>query len=596
MQYEAISYTWGPPIFPETLRLGDVEMKITTSLFGALRRFRDCQEIVTLWADAICINQSDRQEREQQVSIMADVYSSAEHVLVWLGDAQPSDAMAFCMAEAMTARRAHLLGVPELQLSELDPLLPSLSKRASCDCCQEPISWGDDPVAHGIAAIVQLLQRPWFSRLWVVQEIRVSGSARLFCGSHSITQDTLGDAICQVDVETEWDDLGGDADQWTRLSDQAMVTLQIGEPGLDSLVGTLCDSAMHGASEPGDRVFALRAVCMILDDERFLPDYEVPLSELWKRVVVHHVTTESRRLAQPDMNIACPSLVLALGGAENQSNEADRLSWVADFARLSVKSRAKNQFYIRNCTNYDGQAPKNHAGGLRPFHAHYDAGSPELLQTRGRVLSSITKIIEGSRFPEPSGLLWKSHLLEAILPWCVSCWKLMSDLHGSRVPFLELRALVSHSANTVNYTDDEELRDCATELTDLLKGILGDGIHDTEIESFTSYTVHSFLAADRKDIAADLALALAPLVIDQFEFLDTQRLLALSSDDTIAWVPDTAQIGDEICIFEGACFPFVIRDRVDESYRLIGDAYVHGVMHGEAWPECADDLQTIMLR
>jgi len=93
--YEAISYTWGEDIFPEMLHLTvaghtlrwEVRSKIQISenLASALRRFRRKDSKRTLWADAVCINQSDNLEKAWQVSLMKRIFKNAEQVLIWLG-------------------------------------------------------------------------------------------------------------------------------------------------------------------------------------------------------------------------------------------------------------------------------------------------------------------------------------------------------------------------------------------------------------------------------------------------------------------------------------------------------------------------------
>lgn len=40
---------------------------------------------ICIWIDSICIDQNNVEERDQQVSIMADIFRSAESVYVWLG-------------------------------------------------------------------------------------------------------------------------------------------------------------------------------------------------------------------------------------------------------------------------------------------------------------------------------------------------------------------------------------------------------------------------------------------------------------------------------------------------------------------------------
>lgn len=68
--YEAISYAWGPPVFPERIQLVNGRLKITESLSSALLRFRLRDGRRSLWADSVC-NQEDKKEQNHQVKIMA---------------------------------------------------------------------------------------------------------------------------------------------------------------------------------------------------------------------------------------------------------------------------------------------------------------------------------------------------------------------------------------------------------------------------------------------------------------------------------------------------------------------------------------------
>lgn len=91
-KYEAVSYVWGDPLDTVDIFAMDFDqggglgvLSITQSLYDALQklRFRDALRI--LWADGICINQEDLAERGHQVSIMRNIYTMADQVLVWLG-------------------------------------------------------------------------------------------------------------------------------------------------------------------------------------------------------------------------------------------------------------------------------------------------------------------------------------------------------------------------------------------------------------------------------------------------------------------------------------------------------------------------------
>lgn len=87
--YEALSYTWGESTLrpPPTIILNEhYELQITDNLFSALRRLRRRFRSRRLWIDALCINQTDLDERIFQVSIMGAIYNSAFQVCVWLGE------------------------------------------------------------------------------------------------------------------------------------------------------------------------------------------------------------------------------------------------------------------------------------------------------------------------------------------------------------------------------------------------------------------------------------------------------------------------------------------------------------------------------
>jgi hypothetical protein len=83
--YSALSYTWGDPSPVHLIRCNDALLGIAENLFVALNTLRSQDEAITLWVDAICINQTDPDERKHQVRLMGAIYSEALKVLVWTG-------------------------------------------------------------------------------------------------------------------------------------------------------------------------------------------------------------------------------------------------------------------------------------------------------------------------------------------------------------------------------------------------------------------------------------------------------------------------------------------------------------------------------
>ena len=63
------------------------------------------------------------------------------------------------------------------------------------------------------------------------------------------------------------------------------------------------------------------------------------------------------------------------------------------------------------------------------------------------------------------------------------------------------------------------------------------------------------------------------------------RRFATTSNGYIGLVPACSEIGDVVYLFSGFSIPFVLRDRQNGHFVLVGDAYVHGIMEGEFWRE-----------
>jgi Heterokaryon incompatibility protein (HET) len=129
--YEALSYVWGEPGETLPILVNGVRFLVTVNLHAALIRLRDRSLQRILWVDAICINQKDLKEQGQQVQLMAKIYSKARCVIVWLGK------------ETVNTKDA--LEDIRLAANELT------------ECSKE----------KNLHAILNLLQLPWFQRIWV---------------------------------------------------------------------------------------------------------------------------------------------------------------------------------------------------------------------------------------------------------------------------------------------------------------------------------------------------------------------------------------------------------------------------------------------
>ena len=187
--YEALSYTWGSLENPQNIYIDmqyndtntlnsppSLALEVHKNLSEALRYLRYTDKIRTLWIDAICINQKDEAERNEQVRRMADIYSCASRVVIWLGPASATSQKALSVLsyvgeQVELSRDFEMLGVAE-----------AVEDGWSSSSFKLPYS------NETYTAICELVQRPWIFRIWVIQEVQLAqNNAVLKCGNDEMS-------------------------------------------------------------------------------------------------------------------------------------------------------------------------------------------------------------------------------------------------------------------------------------------------------------------------------------------------------------------------------------------------------------------------
>lgn len=224
VEFEALSYAWGSPAVTHSAIVGEQDdgwpggvLSITENLDTALRCIRYQDRPRVLWIDALCIDQSDMQQRSQQVEWMDEVYRKARRVIVFLGATDDGDSQAVDLLVSI-GRCIDIKGSQFLPpYSVAFPLSPAgyansfgrggygegsegghtfkgsvravtALLRLSQNQASIKLSGKEPPPEHvdrgsseatalrmalpAVLTVLRLLRRPWFSRLWVIQEVR----------------------------------------------------------------------------------------------------------------------------------------------------------------------------------------------------------------------------------------------------------------------------------------------------------------------------------------------------------------------------------------------------------------------------------------
>ena len=275
--YTALSYVWGNPSPSDSIALGQADAKVTSAavshpitanLAAALRGLRDTRRPHRIWADALCINQSDIPERNVQVALMGDIYRKASHTVIYLG--------------TLTQGAATVLDAADANLP-----LPADSDAA--------------------AAAADVLGRPWFRRVWIFQELVLSADPWVQCGPRRVRWRAL--CACLRDHE----------DAKTLLD--MNVSYEGASPG--DLFYILENRRGFEATDPRDVVFA--NVGLARDREAVLAavgiDYAAPVDDVYTAVARYYLATRPSSLNQ----------LLARAGLES-ATVAGLASWAPDWS------------------------------------------------------------------------------------------------------------------------------------------------------------------------------------------------------------------------------------------------------------------------
>lgn len=161
---------------PVEITVGGLQCDVTGNLASALHHLRKPDSARRLWADAICIDQGNLQERGEQVQQMNRIYQSADTVHIWLGPTADGSDASLILVRIMWHSKF---------LYHEDPMVllrgDNLDQRMSALAAVEELT--------------VLLNRPWFTRRWVVQELAFAREAIVHCGARTIEWHKLSYAV-----------------------------------------------------------------------------------------------------------------------------------------------------------------------------------------------------------------------------------------------------------------------------------------------------------------------------------------------------------------------------------------------------------------
>lgn len=539
LEYVAISYAWGDAGDTRRIELNGYSIPVSVSLHGALQALRERDRSVLVWADALCIDQQNADERAQQVQLMPDIYSSAVSIALWLGPEQDGSSRAVLLLREI----AH------------NSLRPDSIARILASCVQN----GE------IDSIVSLFERPYWRRLWVVQEVFNARDITVYCGHTKTPWDIFQHASNtfnrhRADIDSQRPEMDKrrtviSLDQLSHtqvLIYQGPASLPDLRYTLDNREGALLDilrtCRRKLASDPRDKLFGILGVLPHEVRSEFRPNYSLSTKEVYTDIVDFLLKTTER------LDVMCEAIHFPIN-----TSAANLPSFVPDWSHIPQTTSLGHKFAY-----YAGGSTKADAKFLEERLNRLEISAIPIGKVDGKGVAVGTLCNVGDYVM--AFLHWRALLLEILagesedyrhmveedfartlclgqIPtlcsepgrWLTMCYHLFANVIRDRLPYLPLDAELS------KYLDVQV------------------GIKPKERRGFL-----------------------------QKHFGDRMmgRCFCFTGDNQIGMGTGFMLPGDLIVVPLGCSTPILLRaEGTRDEYRFVGDVYMRGYMRGKAVDE-----------
>ncbi|KAI1179789.1 heterokaryon incompatibility protein-domain-containing protein [Nemania sp. FL0916] len=357
---EALSYVWGKAVSQEEILVDLQPFSVTKNLLEILRGLRHPKSPRTIWIDAICINQSNHEERNRQVRLMRDIYSQAQHTIIYLTEGDTN--LKLKRGEQLVSLPPNFGGITIHQFD-----LASILREFQGYSLDSP--WCERQLALYFMLIRCthcMLSHSWWERIWTLQEGALPASPPVIhYRNHSCTFDTLQSAIGILYDINQWDsekyqrivhavlrnpNRDAQTDEILNLPEvlRSQGLGSIGQPLLCRLRQTsmqhdrfatgflselLQETATYRATNPRDKIYALESLLPRCIGKLFRIDYNESYETLFSYVTARYINSKQTYQIAAAINLLIES---TMSNNENSAIIDDEISpipsWALDFS------------------------------------------------------------------------------------------------------------------------------------------------------------------------------------------------------------------------------------------------------------------------
>jgi hypothetical protein len=371
-EFEALSYTWGKSPERTQITLNAIPgFPITLNLAAALRRLHLQDRPRQLWIDAISIDQTNDDERAQQISLMSRIFGSAQTVVVWIGEAPVLGQRLYLESDEVYSQGD---GSPDF---EGDLFLPKgSSSRSSClqdgrklECLQSEEQWHQDSIndLRVLRSIVLNPEPRWWDRAWIRQEYALRKNLPMVYFGH-----------CQYSYECFqallWD---LEANGGKAVKDVGLLYIMIVMKSQRVMIRRthgVADVAAQlsrtQAADPRDKIYSILSLAKPEEAAMILPDYKRGTVETFARTTFDLISKTGSFSAMAYVSLERP-------------RPRDLPTWTIDFSFAGLHESARDRSFSRSFFS-GGGAAYNHYTNINPEGEPLDSDALGEILTRTR--------------------------------------------------------------------------------------------------------------------------------------------------------------------------------------------------------------------
>ena len=580
--YEAISYAWGDPALCKNITCSGIPVGVSYNLHQALQHLRFTHQHRWLWADGICINQQNKQEKSCQVPLMREIYQRA-HVLIWLGkdDTFKKDFADFPeMLRLAATTHANVVDT----ITEQDRLRDLFCANGKPTDLTE---W-----------LLEIALMPWFLRLWVRQEAALAIDRTFHLGRFCFNFEHLEDMMLLLDryvygnseIKQPCKALLEDVrfvKVPTRLF-KARKMLPNWQPPLSQHDFWVVKQNCNGRySNPRDVIYG---VCGFFESpQRYSIDYNLSVNEVFIQFTLHCI---ERYEDLTVLELLGNYITQETWRPNNSRNTYVGPSWVPDFSRdaCTIYSYTRNPGLGVSCLGTKAV--------ISEFNTTFFS-----IQLQGLLVDTIAVMTE-QRFP-PTGhdrhcdSRQKPNVEQAFLDWEFFASSLKTYPTDTLVWTAFVETLLRGQDRLGGYLTSASILKTITAGFHMYDNITRDVLVRFAIPWYKKHckglletpTLNCGQEPENPDAWADIFTKLA-------WFENSSKRMFITGKGYLGAGPSDMREVDVICIFHGGRIPFILRpvsNGAKECFTVVGGVYIHGMMHGEVMDMPDQEAQKITL-